>query len=82
MHAGVRMVNKHRTSLEKLAVKSRTDNLWIDRRHFDTMADRCVKAESMCKELIRVIAVDDGEFLASHDYDYMAAGAAILRGDV
>lgn len=57
-------------------------NPWIDRRHFNTMMARCVQAEEMCKRLIAVIAVDDGEFLASHDYDYLAAGHAILKGDV
>lgn len=59
-----------------------TGNPWIDRRHFDVMMARCVQAEDMCKRLIAVIAVDDGEFLASHDYDYLAAGHAVLKGDV
>jgi hypothetical protein len=81
-----RMVEKHKPSLEKLAVTLRpakqTLNPWIDRRLFDLMEQRAVAAENMCRDLIRVIAVDDGEFLASHDFDYLAAGNAILKGDV
>jgi hypothetical protein len=57
-------------------------NPWIDRRHFEVVLARCVQAENMCKDLIRVIAVDDGEFLASHDFDYLAAGQAILKGEI
>ncbi len=57
-------------------------NPWIDKRHFDIVLARCVLAENMCKDLIRVIAVDDGEFLASHDSDYLLAGKAILKGDI
>jgi hypothetical protein len=57
-------------------------NPWIAKRHFETVLARCTLAENMCKDLIRVIAVDDGEFLASHDFDYLQAGNAILKGDV
>ena len=57
-------------------------NPWIDRRHFDTLRDRCVEAENMCRQLINVIAVDDGEFLDQHGCDYLIAGQAILRGEV
>ena len=57
-------------------------NPWIDRRHFDVVLQRAIAAENMCKDLIRVIAIDDGEFLASHGNDYLAAGDAIKRGDV
>jgi hypothetical protein len=64
------------------AAKKTGSNPWIDRRLFALMEERAVKAENMCKDLIRVIAVDDGEFLASHDFDYLAAGEAIKRGDV
>lgn len=60
----------------------RSKNPWIDRRLFDLMQERAEKAESMCRDLIRVIVMDDGEFLASHDYDYLAAGEAIKKGDV
>lgn len=59
-----------------------SENPWIDKRHFDTLMDRCVAAENMCKDLINIIAVDDGEFLAGHDSDYLQAGAAIKKGDV
>jgi hypothetical protein len=61
---------------------NQTRNPWISRHVFDLMQERCVKAENMCRDLIRVIAVDDGEFLASHDHDYLAAGEAIKKGDV
>lgn len=57
-------------------------NPWIDRRHFDLMMARCVQAEDMCKRLIQMIVIDDGEFLASHDYDYLAAGNAVLKGEI
>ena len=56
-------------------------NPWIDKRHFDTVLARCVQAENLCKDLINILAVDDGEFLASHT-DYLTAGEAIKRGDV
>lgn len=75
-----RMVNPADQRVMRVAKQS--PNPWIDRRLFDLMEQRAVAAENMCKDLIRVIAVDDGEFLASHDFDYLAAGAAILKGDV
>ena len=66
----------------KRRVKAANPNPWIDKRYFDVVLARCAAAENMCKDLIKVIAVDDGEFLASHDSDYLAAGQAILKGDV
>lgn len=57
-------------------------NPWIGRHLFDLMEQRAVAAENMCRNLIAVIAVDDGEFLAGHDYDYLVAGNAILKGEI
>lgn len=60
----------------------KSKNPWIDKRHFDALQQRTIAAENMCKDLIRIIAVDNGEFLASHNYDYLQAGEAIKKGDI
>jgi hypothetical protein len=55
---------------------TQVDNPWISRRLFDLLQERTVKAENMCKDLIRV---SKGEkFLARYDYDYLAAGTRIV----
>jgi hypothetical protein len=61
---------------------ARAENPWVDKRHLDVVQQRCALAEAMCKDLIALIAGDTGQFLASHDADYLKAGQAILRGEV
>lgn len=57
------------------------ENPWIDKRLFEQMQARAVQAEELAKALIDLIVGDDGTWRAGYQ-DYVAAGEALLKGDV
>lgn len=47
--------------------------------HIHSLTERAIEAEECVQALITLIADDDGEFLASHGYDWKAATEALCQ---